>query len=219
VILVIGTHEPLNQEEKTVVRRIPPRAQWLPLRMARLFLRPNELRRSSDRLEAVVVAGLAAAFAVTVVLTALLAAYVYHAEQAAAPTGQRLASAVLAPPGAFDRGNSYSHQATAWATWRLSDGAARSGTLTSATAPGLYGEPSGATVPVWLDAAGDPVPPPEGAFDWAVNAVLAGLAVLVAVAAVLASCYLLCRRALDRYRLAGWGSAWAVTGPRWTRRQ
>jgi hypothetical protein len=27
------------------------------------------------------------------------------------------------------------------------------------------------------------------------------------------------RRALDRRRLASWTSAWAITGPRWTRRQ
>jgi hypothetical protein len=36
----------------------PRLAGCLPLRLARLFLRPNELRRSSDRIEAAVVAGL-----------------------------------------------------------------------------------------------------------------------------------------------------------------
>jgi hypothetical protein len=41
----------------------------------------------------------------------------------------------------------------------------------------------------------------------------------VAAATLLAFCYRLCQRLLDRRRLANWSSAWAVTGPQWTSRQ
>ena len=39
----------------------------------------------------------------------------------------------------------------------------------------------------------------------------AGVALLI--------CYVLCRLALDRRRLAAWESAWSLTGPRWTTRR
>lgn len=190
-------------------------AGCLPLRMARLFACPNELRRSSDRIEAAVVAGLVAVFAAAAVIAALLAARVYRSDQAGAPTGLRLASAVLSAPGAVSDG-SFLHQATARATWRLSDGASRSGTLTSELAPGLYGQAAGASVWVWLDRSGAPEPPPPGPFGMITSATLAGAAVIAGAVAALACGYRLCRRGLDRRRLARWSSAWAVTGPQWT---
>jgi len=192
-------------------------AGFLPLRLARLYLRPNELRRSSDRLETAVLGVLAAALVAVFMLAALVAAHVYRTEQAAAQAGLRIADAVLAPPGATD--DSHSHQATARATWRLSDGAERSGVLSSGTAPGLYGKPAGASVWVWLDRSGDPVTPPPDTIGMAVSATLTGLAVSVGGGAVLAFCYRAGQRGLDRYRLASWSDAWSVTGPRWTSRQ
>jgi hypothetical protein len=200
------------------VGRIHLRARCLPLRTARLFLRPNELRRSSDRLEAALLAGLATAFAAAVVLAALLAAHVYRSEKAAPPTDLRPATAVLASPATITAGV-FPHEATARATWRLSAGTERSGLLTSDLAPGLYGKPAGASVPVWLDRAGAPEPPPQGQGAPAVNAALIGLVVTAGAAALLACGYRLCLNGLDRHRLAGWSSAWAVTGPRWTSRQ
>lgn len=198
--------------------RFPHRRGWLPLRTARLFLVPNELRRSSERLEAALVAGLAAVLAAAVVTAALVAAHVYRAEQTAALTSLRQTSAVLAAPGALS-GDFHLHQAAARATWRLSDGTSRSGLLTTGVAPGLYDEPTGATVLVWVDRFGTPKPPPLGAIDLVLTSTLVGLAVLGAAVGVLFCCYRLGRRALDRRRLASWTSAWAITGPRWTRRQ
>ena len=192
-------------------------AGYLPLRLARLYLRPNELRRSSDRLETAIVGVLAAAFIAVCVLAALVSAHIYRTERAGTPTGLHLAEAVLAPPGAKDF--LYPRQATARATWRLSDGAERSGMLTSGDAPGLYGKPSGASVLVWLDRSGNPATPPPGSVDTVMSATLGGLAVTVGGAAVLALWYRASVRRLDRYRLASWSEAWGSTGPRWTSRQ
>jgi len=193
------------------------RADSLPLRMLRMFLRRNELRRSSDRIEGIVVAALLATFAAAVVVAALLADHVYQAEQATAAS-LRESVAVLSWPGAVTE-TPMLHEATAMATWRLSDGTARSGLLTTDVVPGIYGEPAGASVQLWLGRSGDPAPPPQGAAGMAVGATMAALGVIVGAAALLGFCYRLCQRGLDRRRLANWSSAWAVTGPRWTSRQ
>ena len=186
--------------------------------MAWMFLLPNELRRSSDRIEAVVLAGLAAAFAAAVVVAALLVGYMCHSALAAAAAGPQPTDAVLTSPGTIP-GKLFQQQATARATWRLSDGAERSGILNGNIAPGIYGEPAGATVQVWLNRAGYLEPPPQDPDGTFFGAALAGLAIIGCAAAVLAYGYRLCRRVLDGHRLARWSSAWAVTGPRWTRHQ
>jgi hypothetical protein len=189
----------------------------LPARMLRMFVRRNELRRSSDRIEGVVVAVLLAAFVASFVVAALLAAHIYRSEQATA-AGLRQTVAVLSWPGAVTE-TPILHEATAMATWRMSDGAARTGLLTTDVVPGIYGQPAGAAVQVWLGRSGVPAPPPQGAAGMAVGATMAGLAVVVVAATVLTFCYRLCQRGLDRRRIANWSSDWAVTGPQWTSRQ
>jgi hypothetical protein len=185
--------------------------------MVRMFLRRNELRRSSDRIEAVVLAAVLAAFVAAVVVAAFLAAHVYRSEQATAAS-LRPTAAVLSWPGAITE-TPILHEATAMATWRLSDGAPRSGLLTTNDAPGIYGQPPGASVPVWLDPSGNPAPPPQGAGGMLVGATMAAVAFLAGAAFVLTFAYRLCQRGLDRRRLADWSSDWAVTGPQWTSRQ
>jgi hypothetical protein len=189
----------------------------LPARMLRMFVRRNELRRSSDRIEGVIVAVLMAAFVAAFVVAGLLAAHIYRSEQATAAS-LRQTVAVLSWPGAITE-TPILHQATAMATWRMSDGAARSGLLTTDVVPGIYGEPAGATVQLWLGRSGDPAPPPQGASGMAIGATMAGLAIIVVAATVLTFCYRLCQRGLDRRRIANWSSDWAVTGPQWTSRQ
>ena len=143
-----------------MVGRYSHRADGLPLRTLRMFLRRNELRRSSDRIEGIVVAALLAAFAAAVVVAALLADHVYQSEQATAAT-LRESVAVLSWPGAVTE-TPILHEATAMATWRLSDGTARTGLLTTDVVPGIYGEPAGASVQLWLGRSGDPGAPAAG---------------------------------------------------------
>ena len=200
-----------------MVGRYSRRANDPALRMVRMFLRRNELRRSSDRFEAVIVATLIALFVAAVIVAAFLAAHVYRSEQATSAS-LRQTVAVLSWPGAVTE-TPILHEATAMATWRLSDGTTRSGLLTTTVAPGIYGQPAGASVPLWLDRSGAPSNPPPGAGAMAIGATMAGLASILASASLLAFCYRLCQRGLDRRRLANWSSDWAVTGPQWTSRQ
>lgn len=201
----------------TVVSRNPHPAGGLPRRVARLFLRRNELRRRSERIEAAIVAVLLAAFVAAVVVAAFLAVRVYRSEQAAA-AGLRPTVAVVSPSGEPTEIQILNQSATVRATWRLGNGAARSGLLTSGVVPGIYRQRPGASIRVWLDRAGVPQPPPQGVYGMIVGATMAGLAVVGAAFAVLGCGYLVCLRVLERHRLANWSSAWAVTGPQWTSR-
>ena len=126
-----------------MVGRYSHRTDGLPLRTLRMFVRRNELRRSSDRIEGIVVAALLAAFAAAVVVAALLADHVYQSEQATAAS-LRESVAVLSWPGAITE-TPILHEATAMATWQLSDGTARTGLLTTDVVPGIYGQPAGAS--------------------------------------------------------------------------
>jgi hypothetical protein len=181
-------------------------------RLTRLFLGRNELRRPCDRLESAILAALSAAFLTAIVVAALLAGHFYQSQGVAAAR-LRPAEAVVLWPGLV-LGNAGVLEAQA--TWRLADGDERSGVLTSTVAPALYGARAGTALPVWLSRSGSPVPPPPGRVNIVVNLLLGGTFILAVVAALLTCCYVLCRIALDRHRLARWDQAWAVTGPRWT---
>ena len=190
------------------------RARRRSLRLGRLFLGRNKLRRPCDRIEGAVIAVLLAAFLGAFVWAAGMAGHLYQSERAAAAR-LRPATAVLAQPGPV----AGSQATAAAATWRLPDGAERSGTLTTATVPAIYDAPAGTSVQVWLDHAGQPLAPPLSWSGMIVTASLESFVVIAAAAAVLVLCYFLCRVVLDRHRAAGWDSAWAAVGPRWTRRR
>jgi hypothetical protein len=180
-------------------------------RLGRLFLGRNELRRPADRIEGMVVASLAAAFLTAVIAAASFAGHLYRSEHAGA-AGLRPTMAVLSQPGPIASSQTNGTRAR----WRLPNGTQRSGTLTMMTAPAIYDAPAGASVRVWLDRSGQPVPSPPSARDLVVDALFAGISVTAAAALVLVVCYLSCRVILDRHRLARWEAAWAAVGPRWT---
>ena len=199
------------------MRRNPHRVGSAPLRAARLYVRRNELRRPSERVEAVLVAILLAAFVAAVVVAALLAARVYRSEQANA-AGLQPTVAVLAPHAVPTATQLLDQSGSVAASWRLADGATRSGLLNAGMVPDVDRLPPGTSVRVWLDRAGLPVPPPQSTQGMVLGAAMAGLTVVAGAVSVLVTVYLLGRRGLDRRRLANWSSAWAVTGPQWTRR-
>ena len=90
--------------------------------------------------------------------------------------------------------------------------------LTTVSAP-IVGAAAGARIPVWLDRSGQPVAPPVSRVAMVFNALAKGAAVAGGAGVALLICYVLCRLALDRRRLAAWESAWSLTGPRWTTRR
>jgi hypothetical protein len=183
-------------------------------RLGRLLLGRNELRRPADRIEGAVIMSLVAAFLTATVAAASFAGHLYRSEYAVTAR-LRPTVAVLPQPGPV----AATPTATATARWRLPNGRQRSGTLTAVTAPAIYHAPARASVRVWLDRSGWPVPTPPSTADLVADALVAGISGTAGAAVVLTLCYSLCRIVLDRHRLARWESAWAATGPRWTSRR
>jgi hypothetical protein len=185
------------------------------VRLGRLLIGRNRLRRPCDRLEGILVMLLAAAFLVAVAAGPYFGARLYQSQRADAA---RLhpATAVLTqsgPPGDY-----MAAPGSATARWQAPDGPPRSGVLTTVTAPGISGAPAGARVQVWLTDSGQPQVPPVSAAQTMLASVMLTIGALCGAAIVVLICYLLGRLALDRRRLAAWASEWSLTGPRWTTR-
>ena len=198
----------MNVKARGVIRRMSRLVRWLTGR--------NALRRPVDRIEGAVLVVLSTAFLVAVAMAAVLGTHAYQSQRAASAS-LHPAVAVLIQAGPF-YGN-VTHIGQAEARWRDRWGGKRSGVLTTVSAPGILGAAAGARIPVLLDRSGQPVAPPGSQVAMVLNALVKGAAAAGSAGVALLICYVLCRIALDRRRLAAWESAWSLTGPRWTTRR
>jgi hypothetical protein len=198
----------MNVKARGVTRRMSRLVRWLTGR--------NALRRPVDRIEGAVLVTLSAALVVAVAMAAVLGTHAYQSQRAAS-ANLHPAVAVLIQAGPF-YGN-VTHIGQAEARWRDRWGGKRSGVLTTVSAPGILGAAAGARIPVLLDRSGQPVAPPRSRVAMVLNALVKGAAAAGGAGVALLICYVLCRLALDRRRLAAWESAWSLTGPRWTTRR
>jgi hypothetical protein len=198
----------MNVKARGVTRRMSRLVRWLTGR--------NALRRPVDRIEGAVLVTLSAALVVAVAMAAVLGTHAYQSQRAASAS-LHPAVAVLIQAGPF-YGN-VTHIGQAEARWRDRWGGKRSGVLTTVSAPGILGAAAGARIPVLLDRSGQPVAPPRSRAAMVLNALVKGAAAAGGAGVALLICYVLCRLALDRRRLAAWESAWSLTGPRWTTRR
>jgi hypothetical protein len=191
------------------------RAPARTVRLARLLIGRNRLRRPSDRLEAILVMLLAAVFLAAVIAAPFFGERLYQAQRAAA-AHLHPATAVLTQNGPSDSYVTSVGEATA--RWRAPDGQQKKGLLSTATAPGIAGAPAGARVQVWLSSSGQPEAAPVSVTEAMFSAVVMPIGAVCGAAIALLICYWLGRLALDRRRLAKWASEWSLTGPRWTTR-
>jgi hypothetical protein len=174
----------------------------------------NPLRRTMDRVEAVVASGLLVAFLVGAPLAAVAAGHAVfsagsrtvHAQQAT----WRQVPAVLtatAPAAGFRQ-----YQVTAQASWNAPDGTRHAGTVLAP--PGTR---AGRAVMVWVDAGGRPTGhPPLQLSQVRGQAALATMLTPLAVGFILLCVGLQAHAVLGRRRLAAWDTDWQVTEPQWT---
>lgn len=200
-------------------RRAVTRGNWL-VRFAR-GIRPdrNPLRRGSDRLETLLLAGSIVTVAVGAPFAVSAAAEASHAAavraQAVERTTRHEVKGVLLQQ-ATDSGDGYTadSQVLAQATWRAPDGSPRTGQVMAAS-----GAPKGSPILIWTDSSGHLTGPPltesqiAGQADLAAAAAAGGLVVLVLCESVII------RRLLERRRIAAWDADWAVTEPMWNRQK
>ena len=191
---------------------------WL-IRLLR-GLRPdrNPLRRGSDRAETVVLAALLAAFLAGAPFAAGAAGHWASMSVTRAAQAQRASltqvTATLVRKAPVWSGYGSGTGVFTRARWRAPDGRTRSGDV-YVTADDL----AGGTVRIWVDENGRLATPPltrdqvTGRIQFLAGAAVSGLATLLAVVGWLA------HRSLDRRRLAGWDADWLATGPRWSPRR
>ena len=190
-----------------------------PRRLARkLGLDANPLRRRIDK----IATWLMVQFLVVVLIGAPLfgiAAFTWAgragaAEQRAERSWHKVPAVLLrsvpAPDSFADGVFGYS-----WvpARWVAPNGQDRSGNIAVDV-----GMAAGRTVRIWVDAAGRPTDVPLA--HRAVQARAATVAAVATLALVIVLSFLAWagRKLLDRRRLADWELAWAIVGPKWTRR-
>jgi hypothetical protein len=187
-----------------------PRWGWLRRRLWGLWPDRNPLRRRCDRAEAAIVAGLVAAFVLGGPLAALAAGqWAYDTALRTEHAGQAAWHQVPAVLLTTAQGWS---PATARARWAAPGGARRAGWV-----PAPAGAPAGASVRVWVDAAGRPAEPPLRHAQVEGQAVMAAVAAVFALALLLGGAGWFARRVADRHRLAAWDTQWRATAPKWSR--
>jgi hypothetical protein len=176
----------------------------------------NPLRRRWDRLETWIMAGLVALFLAGVPLSWLsVGRWVQQGglnEQRAQRTWHEIPGVVLrggpSPPMFRMPVNITVPVLAAWAgpggQRRTGEVAAPAGTAT------------GARVQVWVDRAGQVTGPPLTPSELARRVLGTELLAVALLAALLTSLAALAQSQLNRLRLAGWESQWALVGPRWT---
>lgn len=176
----------------------------------------NPLRRSLDRVEAVLLAAVSTAFLVGAPIAAFTTGQWAEHGAAAAARAERAAwhpvRAVILHGVPRPSGNPYGavNLVHVSARWTAQDGAIRTGTVMAAA-----GTPAGATATVWTSAQGVPTGPPLNAAQISRQTVLAGLIAVLGLALLLAVSAFVIRRLLNRRRMAAWDAEWSATGPQW----
>jgi hypothetical protein len=174
--------------------------------------------RASDRIELLARVLLVCALALTFPVT-LLVASTTHARALAEGRAQSLArqqvdAVLVGEPVVGPDPADAPRTSRASAVWHGPSGTEHTGLV-----PVPAGTEAGATVPVWVDRAGDLTTRPldeDGAVAQA-----AGMAVgtFLLVPALAVGVHVVLLAALDRRRLRRWAADWAVVEPVWARRQ
>lgn len=175
----------------------------------------NPLRRRWDRAETLILGALIATFIIggslAAVVTGRLAyASALHLRQTELATLHQVPAVLLTAAAPAPAGL----DSTAKAWWNAPGGGRHTGQVFPPT-----GSPAGATVKVWVNAAGWQATPPLEPAQVQGQGVLAGVLAVMALAAVLWGAGLAVHVAADRRRMAAWDEDWRATGPKWSRRR
>jgi hypothetical protein len=185
----------------------------------RLWMGNNPLRRSTDRIEGWITAGLLVLFLVGAPLSWIsVGRWVQQGgllEQRAQQSWHQIPAVLLrsAPPlPRLDLRAAWGISVLAPARWAGPGGRHFTGKV-----PVLAGTRAGRTVAVWVNRSGRATGPPLARSALINRVTGAEMLAPVGLAILLFGVGGLVRLVLDRRRLAGWEASWALIGPRWTR--
>ena len=192
-------------------------------RLGRLVrgLRPdrNPLRRTLDRVESYLLAGLLVAALAGAPFAAQAASHAAYAgalraEQAQLATRHQVRATLTGPAGDNNSTYTLSAEVPVQAAWTTPAGERRTADILA-----LAGTPKGAAVMVWTDAQGNLSSPPLQPSQVAGQGDVAALGAIVAVAALYLCATGIVRSVMYRRRMAAWAADWAVTAPTWNRQR
>ncbi|MHB1434009.1 MAG: Rv1733c family protein [Streptosporangiaceae bacterium] len=186
----------------------------------------NPLRRTCDRIQAVITAALIAVFLAGVPFVAGAAgrwerAAAVRAEHAQMASRHRVSAVLEAgTPKATQSG--YYRLGTSWgnewprarARWVTPDGTPHSGLV-----PVPPDARAGTSVAVWVGPSGQLADPPLTSADVALRGRIAVVLGPVVLGLLLLCAGALAGFALNRKRLSDWQADWRITAPRWSRQQ
>jgi hypothetical protein len=192
--------------------------RWFGRLVRRLRPDRNPLRRTSDRVETYLLAGLfvvAAAGAPFAAEAAAHAAYTgaLRTEQAQLATRHPV-RAILAQPAGKSSAYTLSTEVPVQASWTSVTGVKRAGPVLAEA-----GSPKGSALTIWTDAAGNLTSPPLQSSQVAGQGDVAALGAVVAVAALYLCETAIVRYVLNRRRMAAWDADWVVTAKAWNRQR
>ena len=178
----------------------------------------NPLRRTSDRVETCLLAGLFAALAAAAPFAAQSASHAAYAGALRAQHAQLAAShlvraeltqVILDPSSAY----TLSPDVSAVATWTSVTGVRSTGQV---LAPD--GSKKGNIISVWTDATGNLVSTPLLTSQVSSDGQLAAFGAVAGLGALWLGSAAAARLVLNRRRMAAWDADWLVTAPAWNRR-
>lgn len=193
--------------------------RWL-RRLVRGF-RPdrNPLRRTSDRVETYLLAGLlvmavaGAPFAAHAASQATYSAAL-RVQQAQLATSHQVRAVLTQAAGSATGPYALSSEVPVRAAWTSVTGVKRTGQIMAES-----GTPKGASVTVWTNAAGDLTIPPLEPSQVAGQADMAALGAVTGIGMLYLCGAGIVRYVLYRRRMAAWDADWAVTAKLWNRQR
>ncbi|MEV4346375.1 hypothetical protein AB0J83_18050 [Actinoplanes sp. NPDC049596] len=175
----------------------------------------NELRRTTDRVESLMVFSLVMAFLFTAPLLGWWAGQQAYRTDLAAQRWEQghvfETQAVLRGNPVASVGGRTGATLTAQATWTGPDGKPREGAV-----PVTPNDMAGSSVMIWVDDRGVPRPAPPQRQPRS-QGTMVGVAVVLCAAAATAGLHRIGRSVLDRRRYRAWEREWLEVGPRWSR--
>jgi hypothetical protein len=183
-------------------------------------LRPdrNPLRRTCDRVETCLLAGLFLASAAAAPFAAQAASRAAYAGALRAQQEQlatrHLVPAELTQVTAVSNTGDLSSYVPVRATWTSVTGVRRAGQVMAQA-----GSKVGSTVTIWTDAAGNLVTPPLLASQVAGQGDMAAIGVVSGLGALYLCEVAVVRRVVNRRRMAAWDADWVVTARLWNRQR
>jgi hypothetical protein len=178
----------------------------------------NQLRRRIDKMESVLLAGLAVGFLLGAPLLALGGA---QAAKAAAVSAQRQekswrqVSAVLQESGGAGVTAAAGDGNVVWvaARWPAPDGGTRTGVIAV-----NQNSRAGERVPIWVTPSGEQTNPPLSGAEVGNREVLGASIAVLGLAVVIGATAVVIRLASNRRRMEAWAADWTAASARWTSR-